>query len=643
VGNRWWLSSVVAGLALVPATAPAQRVDDNAVASASDAFGVSVGNERIGIYSPTDVRGFNPVDAGNARIEGLYFAPVEALPNRLVRGSTVRVGIAAQGYAFPAPTGIVDYQLNVSGERPLLTLSVERQQFGSLVANADGQLPLTDELGAFVGGSIRAQNRHEGGNFRSHILAGSLVWRPYAGASVTGFYGYTRTYDDETPPSIFPGGDYLPPQIERRLAIGQSWSDRDNRQSVFGGLARLPLGTWQVDAGLFRAEREAPIGFTDLFVGMRPDGTTPSRAIIVDADNRDRMLSGEVRATHTFGSAALAQRLMLSVRGRSGDRRFGGAQRIALGESSLAFADERPQPAFSFGADDRDEVQHTTLGVGYSITRPQRFSLDLSLSVGRYRKTVRFASAGATTSTQDTPITGSVTGNINITPTLTLYGGYVRGFEEVPVAPANAANRGAVPPAIHTKQADIGLRYALTPGMNLVVGLFAIDKPYYNLDSASLYRELGSSSSRGVELSLAGTVRPGLTAVLGHVSMDPRISGELVERGLIGRRPIASIQRRTTLNMDWRLAGGASPLSLDLAVESLSSRIGNASNCLSAPPRETFDLGLRYRFDIASARALLRLQVGNVLDDYGWMVFSNGAFMYSPGRRFLAELRMELP
>ncbi len=643
INFRWHGLASLAALALAPAQAAAQGVDDNAVASASDAFGISVGNESIGIYSSGDVRGFDPVDAGNTRIEGLYYAPIDSLPSRLLRGSTVRVGIAAQGYSFPAPTGIIDYQLNISGESDQLALSFERAQFGSLVANAELQLRLSDQLGAYAGGEYRSQNRHEGGDFLRYNFAGGLVWRPYAGASITGFGGTTRTYDDETPPSIFPGGAYLPPQIERGPAIGQSWSDRDSRNTIFGAVTKLPLGPWLVEVGTFHAVRNTPLTFTDLFAGMRPDGTTPNRVIIADADNRDRMLSGELRVTRTFGSTDLAHRITVSLRGRHGERRFGGAQRIPLGESSLHFADERPQPVFAFGPQDQDEVRQANLGISYSLTRPERFSLDIALSAGRYRKTVDFAGASSSATTRDDPITGSVTGTYSFTPRLAVYGGYVRGFEEVPVAPSSAVNRGTAPPAIRTKQADIGIRYALTPEMSLVTGVFSITKPYYNVDGASFYRELGNSSSRGLEVSLAGSLKPGLTFVLGHVSLDAKITGELVDDGTIGPRPISSIRRRSALNLDWRLEDGLSPVSFDLSVESLSPRVANASNTLSAPAREVIDLGMRYRFEVGPARALLRLELANVLDDYGWLVFSNGAFMYSQGRRVLAELRLDLP
>ena len=77
-------------------TALAQRAADNAVASAQDAFGNSVGNENIGLYSAGNARGFSPSEAGNLRIEGLYFDQQIQLGNRLVRGSTIRVGLSAQ-------------------------------------------------------------------------------------------------------------------------------------------------------------------------------------------------------------------------------------------------------------------------------------------------------------------------------------------------------------------------------------------------------------------------------------------------------------------------------------------------------------------------------------------------------------------
>ena len=68
------IAPVAAILALAAvASAQAQRADENAIVAASDAFGTSVGLQTVGLYSPTNARGFNPAQAGNLRIEGLYF------------------------------------------------------------------------------------------------------------------------------------------------------------------------------------------------------------------------------------------------------------------------------------------------------------------------------------------------------------------------------------------------------------------------------------------------------------------------------------------------------------------------------------------------------------------------------------------
>ena len=105
------LLSVVAALAMAfhVAQARAQHAADNPVASADDAFGLTLGLESVGMYNSSGVRGFSPQAAGNVRIDGLYFDEQGALSDRVIESSAIRVGLTEIGYAFPAPTGIVDY------------------------------------------------------------------------------------------------------------------------------------------------------------------------------------------------------------------------------------------------------------------------------------------------------------------------------------------------------------------------------------------------------------------------------------------------------------------------------------------------------------------------------------------------------
>ncbi len=80
-----------------PITAAGNRAGENAVRQAGDAFGTVIGQEEVGLYDDSDVRGFSPRVAGNVRIAGLYFDPV-FFPSDRISGSTViRVGPTVLG------------------------------------------------------------------------------------------------------------------------------------------------------------------------------------------------------------------------------------------------------------------------------------------------------------------------------------------------------------------------------------------------------------------------------------------------------------------------------------------------------------------------------------------------------------------
>jgi iron complex outermembrane receptor protein len=124
----------------------------------------------------------------------------------------------------------------------------------------------------------------------------------------------------------------------------------------------------------------------------------------------------------------------------------------------------------------------------------------------------------------------------------------------------------------------------------------------------------------------------------GTLLLDPEISGEAVETGLIGSRPVGQVRRRSVLTLDWRTKAGKGPLSFDLSLESLSSRTGNAANTLSAPGRTVVNLGARYRFKMNGADWLVRPVLLNAFDEYGWNVSSSGGFTYIAPRALTLQL-----
>jgi iron complex outermembrane recepter protein len=230
--------------------------------------------------------------------------------------------------------------------------------------------------------------------------------------------------------------------------------------------------------------------------------------------------------------------------------------------------------------------------------------------------------------------------SVTASPSLVFYAGYSKGLEESPVAPEIAVNRDEAPPAIITEQMDAGFRLGITDNLRLVAGVFDVRKPYFALDPGRLFRELGVVRNRGVELSLAGQLTPRLSLVLGTIFLDASVSGDAVELGLIGPKPVGSLVRNTNGAINWNLPW-IEGLSMDIAYESTSDRVANAANTLEIPARYVWSLGGRYRFDLIGKPATFRAQLATVNNRYGFNNFGEG-FYYNFPRRFQMNLTVDM-
>jgi iron complex outermembrane recepter protein len=171
-------------------------------------------------------------------------------------------------------------------------------------------------------------------------------------------------------------------------------------------------------------------------------------------------------------------------------------------------------------------------------------------------------------------------------------------------------------------------------------GVVDVRKPYFALDPTRVFRELGDVRNRGVEVSLAGQFTPRLSVVLGGVFLDRTVSGDAVDLGLIGPRPVGSIGRTVTGALNWNLPW-LQGLSLDLAYENTSDRVANAANTFVIPARYVYSLGGRYRFDLLDNPATFRAQMATVNNSYGFNNIGEG-FYYNLPRRFQMSLTVDL-
>lgn len=633
----------------MPSLALAQHAEQNAATQSDDAFGRSIGTERSGLYSGSEVRGFNPSEAGNIRLNGLYFDLVSLVSARLIEGLTVRVGIAAQRYPFPAPTGLVDYDLAIPHDQA--ELSVVADTASSYVLGpgllADFKLPLDGERFGIAGGvAMREATREEGAGHHFRTYAGLVAFRPAENAEFLAFSSKLWTLDQEARPTYFPAGTEPPAKVPRVSYLGFDWTEYDFILETHGGMARIPLGpSLRAEAGLFYSRQTLRKAFADFLLGVTPQGGLSNRLVIASADNIDASLSGEVRLIREWEAGRFEHRLIASLRGRSRNRLFGGSRQLLVqrlpgsGPANIFTREGWGQPSYTTGPKNKDRVRQLVPGLAYSMLWQSRASLDISVSKNRYRKAIDFADAGLDDPvTRDRSLLWNVSGSIALRSNIYLFGGMSRGQEDAIVAPDNAVNTAEAPPAVRTRQVELGLRFGITRDLTLVTGLFSISKPYYNLDASRFYRQLGSVRNRGVELSLTGRLAPGLNIVGGVLLLDPRISGEAVASGLIGKRPIGQSKLRIVANLDWRTRAGKGAWSFDLSLESHSAAVGNAANSLHAPGYSLVNLGARYRFAVGDAKFVIRPQLTNIFNAYGWQVSNIGGFTYSRPRRAALQL-----
>ncbi|MFM7376931.1 MAG: TonB-dependent receptor [Erythrobacter sp.] len=618
-----------------PGIALVNRSEENVITQAADAFGTSVGDESIGLYSGGNVRGFSAFAAQNVRIEGLYFDSQGAFSDAVRAGSSIQVGISALGYPFPAPTGIVDFALRRVGDKPVVSARTGLGDFLAPFASVDAALPLSSSLDLNIGAAIEEFAYPDAADFWFVRYGGVMRWRPTDGVELTGFFSRYDYFDEEQTPVIFTAGAFLPRRIARNRFYGQDWADWAGHSQNFGGLAKLARGPWRVSAGLFSSRFTIDRFGANFFAGTRPDGSA-ERQVLLGRDQRSQSWSGELLVERELTEGPRRHRLLASARFRRVDDDLGGFVFRSLGPGTIDVADPLPEPEVSFGALTRDEIRQQTGALGYGMQWQGLGELNLGVQKTRYRKEVR-APGRAPTANADSPVLWNASAAITAIEGIAIYAATTRGLEESGTAPSFAANANLTLPALRTRQVEAGLRWTLAKDVKLIAGLFDVRRPYFELDSDNVFRVLGDVKHQGAEISLTARPVPGLNVVAGAVLMRPRVTGEAVEQGRLGERPLGRVGTTLDLRIDYQPPAFDS-LSVDLGINYTGARAARIDNALFIPERAIIDLGGRYRFKLGRTPTVLRAQIANLTNTFGWNVTGGGGFQFIPSRRFNLSL-----
>ncbi len=638
---------VAALMSLSPLTAVyAQHASDDPLATANDAFGLTLGLESIGLYGPGLVRGFNPQTAGNVRIDGLYFDQQGALSNRVVEGSTIRIGVSEIGYAFPAPTGIVDYDLrHPRNGTPSATVVASAGPYQAKGLSVDGNLPLiSSTLQLPIGASLQTSTNTAVGpdpGYTSSVanVGATPQWKPNDWLTFRGIFDWTQTTHAKTLPFVFTAGDYLPPETPRGY-YGQNWAEGRSLAENYGGIVTARLDThWALAAGLFRSIADAPVSFEDLYLNTLPNGSA-EQFMVGNPDQRTASTSGEARLVGRFGTGSWRQDVVFVARGRDTLALYGGSDVVGVGPAFIDQGIQVPEPNFSYTARTQDRTELRSAGVAYRAQWQGHGDFAVGVQQENYDKNVSSPGLPPARLT-DHPLRAYGNAALALGDRVTAYTGYTQGLEDSGAVPSVAANRGTILPDARTWQTDAGFRFLLTSKLKLIAGVFEIQKPYFNFDTNSVDRQLGLQRARGVELSLSGEVVPNLNVAVGALLGEVTIIGANLAAAGVGTTAFGQPHSQGTINANYKFPW-LPAMSADITVLYFGTSPASVDDVAQLPAQTVLFVGGRYRFKLWGAPATLRVQVKNATNYYFWgMGYSPGFYQFQP-RSYIAYLTADI-
>lgn len=627
-------------ICVVNAPAVAQRADQNVVTSADDAFGTSVGTQTIGLYSMTDARGFNPQQAGNLRIEGLYFdTPTQYLSPCMVRESTMRIGIAAQSYSFPSPTGIADIKLPIPGDQTIVSGYASRGPFAESTAQLEGQSRVLPELGAFVCAGAEKDFLRDAARRTINLHGTSLLrWQPMERLEILPFLALQVGSARDVVPAVYTDGVLPPPLFDVKRLATQPFTTQGWRTTTLGAIARYtPDARWDVTVGVFRAIEQDPRTFNDEYLSILPNRTA-DHVMDVTPPYNSASTSGELRVARHFGGPEHDRMLEVAVRGRRSNRDYGGDAVVDYGVVGIDNAPPSVPLPFVTGPISIDETRQADVGVLYEDRWRGAGSVAIGLLRSGYRRTIVDPGTAPQTDSAD-PWLGSLRFTAVPAVGVTVYGSYVQGLEDAALAPTTAVNRGQPPAATRTHQTDGGVRWAPSGRLSVVVGAFEIDKEYLNLDVASVYRPLGTVRHRGLEASTTYT-QEGLKLVAGGVLLRPQVARRIAEPAASGLIPLGPVPLTLTANIDyapsrWR------PWALSLGWNHLSARVVTGDDRYRLPPFSSLSAGVRYQAAFRRHPLVIRLDAENISGARGMRLTPLEQIMPDLGRRIMLSTAID--
>ena len=248
-----------------------------------------------------------------------------------------------------------------------------------------------------------------------------------------------------------------------------------------------------------------------------------------------------------------------------------------------------------------DERLQLTLGVRRQQVLTDSFNVDTGAQTSRYNESATTPAAAVL---------------VKVTNEVSLYANYIEGLSKGAVAPLTAPNAGQVFAPYKSKQKEVGIKLDLGDFAH-TLSLYQIERPSsFTNPVTKVFSFGGEQRNRGLEWSFFGTPVADVRLMGGVARLDPKVT-KAENPAEQGKTATGQPKLQGKLGVEWDtpvLEG----LTLTANATAVSKQYISDDNSQSIPGYTIYDVGARYRLQVADHPVTLRGTVENVTNKAYW-------------------------
>lgn len=367
-----------------------------------------------------------------------------------------------------------------------------------------------------------------------------------------------------------------------------------------------------------------PVAADDPTKRLSADADGNFHVITTYYDSYSKTFSSDAGVSANFSTGAIDHRLALGVNyleQELGNIYVAGTE---IAESNIY--NPAPMPAGPAQRDKPKRASESTL-TSLAISDTLSFAQDrVLLTLGARRQTVEVNSYNQTTGARSSeykasaisPVVGLVVKPLDY---VSLYANFTSGLTRGSIVGASYANAGEVLDPYKSKQYEAGVKVDWG-SITTTAALWQIARPAGQADENNVYGYFGEQRNRGLELAAYGELQEGLRVMASAAFTQGKLTK--TQNGVNEGNRAAGVPSSTfNLGLDWDTPW-VDGLSLNGRVIRTSSMYLNNTNTLRLPGLTRFDIGARYRMEIAGKSVVLRANIENLTDRRYWL--ASGSF-----------------